>query len=158
VAIAVGDDIRARATASRFATETAPNLRAMAKLIDAESLRHSGKTAQAIVEFGEARKLADLAIGHVLLAKALLDAKRYAEAYGELQTCLQRRGEIAIDPYDAPGYHRLPEITFELARAQEGLGNPAAAASYNAFLAALHEPDTDFVLARTARARLAAMK
>jgi tetratricopeptide (TPR) repeat protein len=153
VAIAVGDEARSRATAARLANDPAPSSRAMAKLIEAEILRHGGKPTQAILEIEGAQRIADLAIGHVLLARSALDAKRFIDAYGELQTCMQRRGELALDQNDLPSYHDVPAILFDLARAQEGLHNPAAKASYDAFLAALHDPDPDFVLARTARAR-----
>jgi hypothetical protein len=76
-----------------------------------------------------------------LLARAALDAQRFGEANDELRTCVARRGELAVGIDDVPTLRQVPPLTFYLARAQEGLGNREASATYAAFLAMLHDPD-----------------
>ena len=76
-----------------------------------------------------------------MLARAALDAKRFADAYAELTVCMTRRGELAMSADDIPSLRYVPQVTLDLAKAQEGLGNPEAAKSYEAFRATQHDPD-----------------
>jgi hypothetical protein len=110
-----------------------------------------GKPTQAIVVFNDALRLDDRPFGHFLLARAWLDAKRYAEAYSELNTCIARRGEASFGVDAVPTYRYVPMFTYYVARVQQGLGSPDAVSSYQAFLAMQHEPDADNPLVADAR-------
>jgi predicted Zn-dependent protease len=148
-----GDDKRAMAIAAKLADDTTPSRRAFAKLIEAEVLRTHGKRPQAIAAVQDALHLDDKPLGHFLLARALLDAKQYTEAFSELRTCIARRAEASFGVDNVPTYRYVPMLTYYLARAQQGLGSPDAAKSYRAFLAMLHEPDADNPLVVDARRR-----
>jgi tetratricopeptide (TPR) repeat protein/predicted Ser/Thr protein kinase len=152
VQLAAGDDAAPRAAAAKAAEDPAPSRRAIGKLIEAETLRLHGKPMPAMVAAQDAIKLVNTAYAHYLLARAALDAKRFPEAYAELQTCITRRGELAMSADDQPGLRHIPVLTYYLAKAQEGMGNPEAAAkSYAAFLAMQHDPDADDPLVVDAR-------
>jgi tetratricopeptide (TPR) repeat protein len=146
-----GDDKHALAIAANLAEDTAPSRRAFAKLIEAEVLRVHGKPQQAMVAIQEALHVDNKAFGHFLLARTLLDLKRYAEANSELRTCIGRRGEAARGVDNVPTYRYVPMFTYYLARAQQGLASPDATTSYRAFLAMLHDPDADNPLVADAR-------
>ena len=141
VEVDAGDDKRALDIAARFGADPAPSRRAIAKLIEGESLRVHGKPGQAMIAFQDSIHLVDVPLAHFLLARAALDAKRFDDAYSELRTCLTRRGEAAVDVNDVPSYRYIPPFTYYLAKAQDGLGSPAAKATYQAFLAMMHDPD-----------------
>ncbi len=147
----VGDDKAATAVAARFAADVAPSHRAIAKLIEGESLRVHGKPQDAMLRFQEALELADTTLGRFLLARAALDAKRYAEAYSDLKRCIARTGEAANGTDDITTLRYVPLFTYYLAKAQEGLNSPDAAKSYAAFLAMLHDPDPTDPLVADAR-------
>jgi len=151
VQLAVGDTKPALATAASMATEVAPSRRAMGKLIEGESFRIAGKPAQAMIAIQDALHIQDSLVGHFLLARAALDAKKYAEAYSELRTCIAKRGQMAATPDDVPTYRYVPPFTYYLAQAQDGLGNADAKASYQAFLAMMHDPDPADPLVADAR-------
>jgi tetratricopeptide (TPR) repeat protein len=151
VLLAAGDDKRATATAARLGEHIAPTVRALGKLIEGEALRLHGKPQQAIIVLQDALRVVDKPISHYLLARAALDAKHYAEAYTELQTCLARRGESADGADDVPQLRYVPPYTYYLAKAQEGLGSSEATASYRAFLAMMHDPDPADPLVADAR-------
>jgi tetratricopeptide (TPR) repeat protein/predicted Ser/Thr protein kinase len=147
----IGDDKAASEIAARFAREPTPSRRAMAKLIEGESLRLHGKASDAIVRIQEGLQLLDTPYGHYLLGRAELDAKRYAEAYTELTQCIARRGQAANGVDDVTMLRYLPLFTYYLAKAQEGLNSPDAAKSYAAFLAMMHDPDPTDPLVADAR-------
>jgi tetratricopeptide (TPR) repeat protein/predicted Ser/Thr protein kinase len=153
VQLAVGDDKRALATAARLAKDVAPSRRVIAMLIEAEALRVHGQPEQAVVAFQKAVELVDMPYGHFLLARAALDAKLYAEAYAELESCIARRGEIAISADDVPTLRHVPQLTYYLARAQAGMGSPQASQSYAAFVAMMPHADPDDPLVLDARAQ-----
>jgi hypothetical protein len=149
-----GDDKHAAAIAAGFAKDVSPSLRALAKLLDGEELRIHGKGQEAMTAVEESITLADTPYAHFLLARAALDAKQYPRALAELQVCQTRRGEGVISADDAPSLRYLPLLTYYLAKAQDGLGDPAAARTYAAFLAMLHEPDADDSLVVDARSHV----
>ncbi|HTR52200.1 MAG TPA: protein kinase [Kofleriaceae bacterium] len=151
VSIAVGDDTHAHATSAEFARDLAPSRRAMSKLIEAELLRVHGKPEDAVLAIQDALRTTDSALGHFLLARAALDAKAYTEAYSELQTCLARAADASFDVNDVPTYRYVPQFTYYLAKAQDGLGSKDAKATYAAFLAMMHDPDPDDPLVVDAR-------
>ena len=153
VQLATGDDKRPTAVAAKLSTDVAAIKRTIAKLIEGEALRVRGKPEQAMLAIRDSLQLSDQPIGHFLLARAALDAKRFAEAYSELQVCNARRGQLAIGADDVPTYRNVPAVTYYLAKAQEGLGSPDAPATYAAFLAMLHDPDPKNPLVADARRR-----
>jgi len=95
---------------------------------------------------GDALRLDNDALAHLLLARAALDAKHFADAYSELQTCLARRGDLA-----GMGLRYDALVLYELAKAREGLGTADTEAAYRAFLDRMHDPDTDDPLVVDAR-------
>jgi tetratricopeptide (TPR) repeat protein len=151
--VEVGDVASARVSADRLAENLDVSARAMGKWLEGEILRAQGHPQAAMVKIQDGLKLSDLAVGHFMLARAALDAKLFAEAYGELQTCSSRLGELARAESNAidETYYLVPQVTYYLAKAQEGLGSPEAKASYQAFLAMMHDPDPDDALVVDAR-------
>jgi tetratricopeptide (TPR) repeat protein len=154
VQLAVGDPKPALATAAKFADDTAPSRRAYARIIEAESLRLKGKPQQAMIVLQDAIKLADTPLPHIMAVRAALDAKRYPEAYSELQLVLARRGEISLGDSNVSDLATASELTYYLAKVQEGLGSPDAAKSYKAFIDSMHDPDPDDPLVADARRHL----
>jgi hypothetical protein len=79
-----------------------------------------------------------------------------AEAYTELEECLKRRSEsLSLFLDDIPTYRFFPSVYYYLGRAQEGLNSPAAAESFQAFLAIKSKADADS-LVEDARKHLSA--
>jgi tetratricopeptide (TPR) repeat protein len=154
VQLAAGEDRRPAATAKLFAKEITASARASAKLIEGETLRVHGKPEEAMVVLQEAVRLSNTALAHFMVARAALDAKRFADAYTEIQTCLARRGELAVSSDDIPSLRAVPPVTYYLARIQEGMGSRDATASYQAFLAMMHDPDPSDPLVADARKRV----
>jgi tetratricopeptide (TPR) repeat protein len=152
--LAAGEDKRPAATAKVLAKEVTPSARSLGKLIEGELLRVHGKPEEAIVVVQEGVRLSDTAFAHFVLARAALDSKRFAEAYAEIQTCLARRGELAVSTDDIPSLRAIPPLTYYLARIQQGMGSRDATASYQAFLAMMHDPDPADPLVADARKRL----
>jgi tetratricopeptide (TPR) repeat protein len=151
VLLEVGETKRAAAIAEKFADETAPSRRSYARMIDAEALRLKGKPQQAMIALQEAIKLADTPLPHILAVRAALEAKRYPEAYSELQIALARRGEIALGDNNVSELTSVSELNYYLAKVQEGLGSADASKSYKSFVDQLHDPDADDPLVADAR-------
>ena len=89
------------------------------------------------------------------LGMAYVQAGAYAEALSEFDVCQRRRGEaMAVYLDDVPTARYLAPLPYWLGRAQEGLGQRAAAvASYRKYLS--HRPDAAAdTLAADARRRL----
>jgi tetratricopeptide (TPR) repeat protein len=147
----LGEDRAALTTAHDLAAEVAPSHRAFGRLIEAEVARAHRKPTDAVVAAQDALHISSSVFGRFLLARALLDAKRYAEAYTELQAVLARRQEAAFDLNDIPSFRYVPPFTYYLAQAQSGLGNADAAKTYAAFLAMMRDPDANDPLVADAR-------
>ena len=147
VQLASGDDKHALATAAKLANDITPEPRALAKLLEAEAQRLRGSPQLAIIKIQEALRITDVWSGHLLLARAALDAGHFADAYTEIKVCLARRGEVVLGFDDTPTVRYLPALTYYLARAQEAIGSADAAGSYKAFLAmhvgSEHDPLVD---------------
>ncbi len=81
--------------------------------------------------------LADLWRIRYELARTYLEAGFFAEAFGQFDNCLERRGEAtAMFLDDTPTFRYLSDLQYWTARAQDGLGmEPAATNNYQAFLA-----------------------
>jgi serine/threonine protein kinase/tetratricopeptide (TPR) repeat protein len=134
-----GADAAAAATAARFAASVPRSTRALGKLIEGERLRASGDANKAMIAFQDALHLDDVVLGHLLLARAAIDARHFPEAYGELQTCTSRRNELATTALGGLRFAAL--VPYYLAKAKEGLGNSDTGAAYRAYLESLHDPD-----------------
>ena len=111
--------------------------RAYAKIIDGNIALLNRRRASAIDAFRDASKLADFWTGRFDLGVTYVQAEHYAEALAELELCQKRRGEAAAIFLDEePTYRYLATLPYWLGRAQEGVGQQAAAtANYKAFLA-----------------------
>jgi tetratricopeptide (TPR) repeat protein len=154
VYLAAGRAPRAQALALELASRLEPDPRAYALLIEGEIDLVNGNPREAARHFQEAGAVADTWLGRFDLGRALVEAGAFAEAHSELERCLARRGEAtAVFLDDLPSYRTLPPVYYYLGRAQQGLGSPAAAQSYEAFLA-VKKTDED-PLVREARRRLA---
>jgi tetratricopeptide (TPR) repeat protein len=146
-----GQAAKARALGAKLANRLETTPQAYGKLIEAEDLARGGKAAQAIKAFEEARQLADTWIGHFLLGRAYLEANAFAEADSEFDACWKRRGEGMDLYFDyAPTTRYLPMVLYYQGRAREGLGSPAAAEAFKAFvdIRSGGEPDAAFTDAR----------
>jgi tetratricopeptide (TPR) repeat protein len=152
--LAAGRPSKARTLASELASRLEPDPRAYALLVEGEIDLLDGSPREAARHFQEAAAIADTWLGRFDLGRALLDAGAFAEAHAEFEHCLTRRGEAtAVFLDDRPSYRYVPPVYYYLARAQEGLGSPAATRSYEAFLAVKKTEEDPLV--REARRRLA---
>ncbi len=131
-----GQPKKAQALAARLSESLSADARRFAKLLEAETLRASGKPRDAVDVYERISKESDYWLTHFLLARAYLDLRAFAEAKAELMTCLARRGagaQVFLD--DEPSLRYLPPAYYWLARAQERLGSPQAVEAYKTFLA-----------------------
>ncbi len=142
--LAAGDEKNALETAQRLDTDAAIGPRVMTKWLYGEIALAHKKPGEAITTFRDSIALVDAWFGHYLLARAYLDAGKFADASRELEICLARQGEgssVFFD--DVTSLRFLSTIPYYLGRAQEGLGTAHASASYKAFLATQSGTDRD---------------
>lgn len=127
---------RALALARELGRTTDEGSRMYGKLLDGEVELKRGDAVAAFTSFGEAQKLADSWLGRYGLGRAQLAAGEFAAAEQQFDRCLgARHGEatnVLLD--DIPTYRLVATARYYKARAQEGLGSPAATDSYRAFL------------------------
>jgi tetratricopeptide (TPR) repeat protein len=111
--------------------------RAYAKIIDGKVALLNRRRASAIDAFRESIKLADPWLARFEMGVTYVEAGHYAEAFAELDACAKRRGEVtAMFLDESPTIRYFATLPYWLARAQEGLGQQAAAmAGYQNFLA-----------------------
>jgi serine/threonine protein kinase/Flp pilus assembly protein TadD len=132
--------------------------RAWSKVVAGEMLLSHAKYTEAIQTLNEAPKLTDLWMAHYDLGRAYVEAGAYAQALSEMEICLKRRGESAsvfiVDEF--PTIRYLPAVYYYTARAQQGLGSPRAAESYQTFLAMKEKSQND-PLVTDAKARMASL-
>jgi tetratricopeptide (TPR) repeat protein len=151
-----------RPHAAKLAAELGGRLpshaRAYARLVEGWLAVDTGRTTDAVATFLEARKIADLWLTRLSLGIAYVHAGAYAEALSELDACQRRRGEaMAVFLDDVPTARYLTPLPYWLGRAQEGLGQQAAArASYQRFLSRRADASSDPLAADTRR-RLATL-
>ena len=133
-----GDFRPARAQAERLAGLLPEQSRAYGLLIQAATELKQRRFSQAISNLEQSLRLRDSWLAHFWLAKVYIEAGHYAEALPEIETCEKRRGE-ATDLFfaDTTTIRHLPEIFLWKARAQEGLGQTAAAAATREYYAML---------------------
>jgi tetratricopeptide (TPR) repeat protein/predicted Ser/Thr protein kinase len=135
VYLRAGNERRALDLAASLATRLQPEARVYAKLIEAEVKLARDRALDAIALCADAQKQSDTWMGRFILGRAYLHANAFAEAYSEFDQCMKRRGEAtALFLDDIPTFHYWPPVHYYLGRAQEGLGSPAASASYRTFL------------------------
>jgi len=111
--------------------------RAYAKIIDGNIAMTSNRRASAIDDYREAIKFADFWLARYEMGVVYARAGAWAEAISEFAACEKRRGEAtALFLDDVPTVRYLAALPYWLGRAQEGLGQQAAArANYAKFLA-----------------------
>jgi tetratricopeptide (TPR) repeat protein/predicted Ser/Thr protein kinase len=153
VELEAGETAPPRAFAKALASDVAPLHRAWGQILSADDLRVHGQAAQAMLELQKANQVEPTWQGHYQLARAALDAGRYTEAYSEAQWCVAHRGMALWGATDSIGVRAVTPLSYLVARAQEGLGSPDAAAAYRAFLALEPAAQRD-ALADDARRRL----
>lgn len=131
-----------------------PEPQLYAKLIRGENLLLQGRARDALGPLSEAQKIADSWMGRVLRGRAYIALGAFTEASSELDAANKRVGEgVAVLLDDVPTARYLPLLHYDLARAQQGLGSPAARASYEKFLRARSAAQNDALVA-DARQRL----
>jgi tetratricopeptide (TPR) repeat protein len=111
--------------------------RAYARIIDGNLSLLNRRRATAIDAFRDAIKHADFWMGRFDMGVAYVQAEAWVEALSELAACEKRRGEAtAMFLDDSPTLRYQATLPYWLARAQEGVGQQAAARNnYKAFLA-----------------------
>lgn len=134
--------------------QTEPQL--YAKLLRGEVRLLQGKPREALAALTEAKQIADSWMGRLLRGRAYIELGAFTEAYSDLDTASKRVGEgVAVLLDDIPTARLIPLLYYHLGRAQQGLGSPAARASFEKFLRARSSAETD-PLVLDARRRLAA--
>ena len=155
---AAKQDARAQQLAQKLEDRGQPVPRAYADIITGEIALQQRRYADAISSFSSAIKDADLWLARFDLGVAYVEANRHAEALGEFNTCDKRRGEAtALFFDDIPTFRYTAVLPYWRGRAQEGLGQTAAAAtSYEQFLK-IRSSATNDALVDDAKKRLQAL-
>jgi serine/threonine protein kinase/tetratricopeptide (TPR) repeat protein len=138
---------RALKLASELGSRMEVDSRLYAKLIEGECQVSKFNIWDAIRTFHDAEKLSDAWLARFDMGRAYLEASAFTEAYSEFDQCARRKGEAgAIFLDDIPTLHYLPALYYYLGRAQQGLGSPAAADSFQTFLRIKHDGTTDAMI------------
>jgi tetratricopeptide (TPR) repeat protein len=142
--LAAGDEKSALDVAQRLDKDAAIGPRVMTKWLYGEAARLHKKPDEAIAAFRDSLELIDAWFGHYLLARAYIDVGKFTEANHELEICLARQGEGSSVFFDDITSLRFAStVPYYVGRAQQGLGNAHAAASYKAFLATQNGEEHD---------------
>jgi len=148
-----GDERRARAVADDLDRRLTPEARMYAELLRGELALRRRSFPEAVERFRGAAQRVDAWLARCGLGRAYVEAGAFPQAHEEMERCKKRRGEGTDAFLDVvPTYRYAAETEYWLGRAQEGLGSPAAADAYRAFLA-VKRGDED-PLAADARRRL----
>ncbi|HET8965838.1 MAG TPA: protein kinase [Candidatus Acidoferrum sp.] len=130
-----GDTAKARQLATTLGAQLQSDPQAYSKIILAEAALKEQDARQAIQLLTEAQNLVDIWIVHFDLGRAYLEAGAFAEADGEFDRCIKRRGEVLeLFSDDMPTYSYLPPVYYFQGRARDGLKSSGAADSYKAYL------------------------
>jgi eukaryotic-like serine/threonine-protein kinase len=127
----LGNETEAQAIASGLSQRLEAHRRAYAATIEGEIAQKRQRTVDAVTAFLGALKLTDLWLARFDLGVAYVQAGHYAEGLTDLLLCQKRRGEassIFLD--DVPSFRYLATLPYWLGRAEEGVGNRAAAAEH----------------------------
>ncbi|HVS62061.1 MAG TPA: protein kinase [Thermoanaerobaculia bacterium] len=101
---------------------------AYARLLDGEIALREGRLLDSLEALREGQGHYDTWLAHLLLGRAYLEAKQYAEAIDELTQSVERKGEITdVFLADIATLRYYPEALDLLGRAQLGIGDRAAA-------------------------------
>ena len=159
--IRLGDTEAAAAIADELGERLPAQERAYGLVIEAGLASAAGDATAASDLLRDALELADLWLARYDLARALLERgpAGAASALGELQACLDRRGEAAaIFLDDIPSYRYMAAVPYWLARAQAGSFNTAGAReNFQAYIALRENADVPDPLVADARERLAGL-
>jgi eukaryotic-like serine/threonine-protein kinase len=136
VHVALGNLGAAREMMGELDKRLQPEPRAYARIIDGDIAARESRWPQAVEAFNAALKIADVWLAHLSLGIAYVEAGAFAEGLQELETSRKRRGEAtAVFLNDVPSFRHLAPLSYWLARAQEGIGQAAAAAeNYKTFV------------------------
>jgi tetratricopeptide (TPR) repeat protein len=130
-----GDTAKAHQLATTLGAQLQSDPQAYSKIILAEAALKEHDARQAIQLLTEAQNLVDIWIVHFDLGRAYLEAGAFAEADGEFDRCIKRRGEVLeLFSDDMPTYSYLPPVYYFQGRARDGLKSSGAADSYKAYL------------------------
>lgn len=135
--VAVGKTDAAGKVAEGLSGRLQSRSRAYGQMVQGMLAREAGNYVEAVDALRGAIDLADLWLIRFELGKAYLEAGFYAEALGEFNACLDRRGEAtAVFLDDLPSVRYLAELPYWIARAQSGLGMQSSSIQgYQDFLA-----------------------
>lgn len=161
VFVEAGELPKAEKLAVGLASDIRPEPQAYAKIIDGLVVFKRGDRGEGIKDFTAANNLLDTWIGRFDLGRAYVEAGAFAEATSELDHCITRRGEtlaLFLDEVPTAGY--FPTVYYYMGRAQEGLGSPGAADSYQKFVTIQAKGDGGALIqdAKTRLAKLAPKK
>jgi eukaryotic-like serine/threonine-protein kinase len=130
-----GDTAKAHQLATTLGAQLQSDPQAYSKIILAEAALKEHDARQAIQLLTEAQNLVDIWIVHFDLGRAYLEAGAFAEADGEFDRCIKRRGEVLeLFSDDMPTYSYLPPVYYFQGRARDGLKSSGAVDSYKAYL------------------------
>jgi tetratricopeptide (TPR) repeat protein/predicted Ser/Thr protein kinase len=153
--VEAGDSFKAEKLAAGLGAEIEPEPQAYGKIIAGMIERNRGNASEAVKNMTSANGLLDTWIGRFELGRTYVEAGEFAEATSEFDRCIARRGEtlaLFLDEVPTAGY--FPPVLYYQARAQEGLGSPAAAESYRKFVSILEKAESTELL-QDAKKRLA---
>jgi serine/threonine protein kinase/tetratricopeptide (TPR) repeat protein len=133
--VEAGEAGKARELAAVLGGQLQSEPQAYAKIILAEIALTAHDAKQAIQLLTDAQNLVDIWIVHLDLGRAYLEAGAVAEADGEFDRCIKRRGEVLeLFSDDMPTYSYLPPVYYFQGRARDGLKSSGAVDSYKAYL------------------------
>jgi eukaryotic-like serine/threonine-protein kinase len=133
--VETGEVGKAREVATALSSQLQSEPQAYSKMILAEIALKEHDAKQAIQLLTDAQNLVDIWIVHFDLGRAYLEAGAVAEADGEFDRCIKRRGEaLELFSDDMPTYSYLPPVYYFQGRARDGLKSSGAVDSYKAYL------------------------
>ena len=134
--LAAGKKDQAEELAADLDNQLQTQSRAYARIIDGNLSLLNRRRATAIDAFRDAIKHSDFWMGRFDMGVTYVQAGAWVEALAELAACEKRRGEAtAIFLDDSPTLRYQATLPYWLARAQEGVGQQAAARNnYRTFL------------------------
>jgi tetratricopeptide (TPR) repeat protein len=155
IEIALGNREAATAAAERLAAEVPSASRAYAALVRAELALAGGDHLTAIDQLRKSIALHDNWLARFRLGVTYEQAGYHVEAMDELDLAWRRRGEgLAVFLDDVPSFHRLVELRYWRARAQEAIGMvEPATQNYRDFVES-RDLSTNDPLVKDAAARL----
>ncbi len=160
VLISAGDLEGGKEIATTLESQLQTQTVAYARLIEGEIALREGRLLEAIESLRDGRERHDNWFAHFLLGRAYVEGEQFAEALGELEISLDRKGEI-VDLFliDSATLRYLPPVYYWLGRAQEGLGSTVPARSnYRKYLELRGNTDAPDPLAADASHRWSALE